>query len=127
MIVKIGDKEINVPYGVTVSIIDQPEEENNYIDREGFPYDSEGEHCWPAGGGLDKRCDYNADALYAYYVAKSSTAIWDYLNARGFEFLGDNGDAEWWCKGNTFVYFEGYSGGCRNGMYGYMHTELLED
>ena len=28
MIVKIGDKEITVPYGVTVSIIDQPEEEN---------------------------------------------------------------------------------------------------
>ena len=43
MIVKIGDKEINVPYGVTISIIDQPEEENNYVDRDGFPYDSEGD------------------------------------------------------------------------------------
>ena len=40
---------------------------NNYIDKYGNPYDSESDACWPAGGGLHKDCEFNADALYAYY------------------------------------------------------------
>ncbi len=126
MIVKIGDKEINVPYGVTISIIDQPEEENNYIDRDGFPYDSEGEHCWPAGGGLHKDCEYNADVLYAYSVVKDRNKIFDYFTNKCFtlEKYG-RGAFEVWRKGNTKIIFEDYD--ARAGLWGYVHTELLED
>ena len=49
---------------------------NDYIDRYGNPYDVEDPNaCWPAGGGLHKDCEFNADALYAYYVVKSSLTI----------------------------------------------------
>ena len=125
MIVKIGDKEINVPYGVTISIIDQPEEENNYIDRDGFPYDGEGEHCWPAGGGLHKDCEFNADALYAYYTMKSRENIATYLTSKGFKPWTQTTHYEEWVKGNTKIVFEEYD---RTGhLFAYMHTELLED
>ena len=44
----------------------ETKEENDYIDRNGEPYDpQDDEHCWPAGGGLHKDCEFNADALYA--------------------------------------------------------------
>lgn len=125
MIVKIGEKEINVPYGVTVSIIDQPEEENNYIDREGFPYDSEGEHCWPAGGGLHKDCEFNADALYAFYVMGSRENITAYLTSKGFNPWMQATHYEEWVKGNTKIVFEEYDH--TGHLFGYMHTELLED
>ena len=125
MIVKIGDKEINVPYGVTISIIDQPEEENNYIDRDGFPYDSEGEHCWPAGGGLHKDCEFNADALYAYYVMASRGKITAYLTSKGFTPGCQTEHYEEWTKGNTEIVFECYDNGAH--LWGYVHTELLED
>lgn len=125
MIVKIGDKEINVPYGVTISIIDQPEEENNYIDRDGFPYDSEGEHCWPAGGGLHKDCEFNADALYAFYIMKSRGKITAYLTSKGFTPGCQADHYEEWTKGNTEIVFECYDNGA--GLWGYVHTELLVD
>ena len=124
MIVKIGEKEISVPYGVAISIIDQPEE-NNYIDRNGFPYDSEGEHCWPAGGGLHKDCEFNSDALYAYYVMASREKITAYLTNKGFNPWMQAEHYEEWVKGNTKIVFEEYD---RTGhLFGYMHTELLED
>ena len=125
MIVKIGEKEIIVPSGVEVVILDQPEEENNYVDREGFPYDSEGEHCWPAGGGLHKDCDYNADALYAYYVVKDREEIFNYLTGKGFVLTCKVNGCEVWEKGNTEVTYEDYDNGAH--LWGYMHTELLED
>lgn len=125
MIVKIGEKEINVPYGVEITIIDQPEEENNYIDRDGFPYDSEGEHCWPAGGGLHKDCEYNADALYAYYVVKDRDDIFNYLSNKCFNLAKWEPEFEVWRKGNTKIIFECYDKGAH--LWGYMHTELLED
>lgn len=125
MIVKIGDKEINVPYGVTISIIDQPEEENNYIDRDGFPYDSEGEHCWPAGGGLHKDCEFNADALYAFYVMESREKITAYLTNKGFTPLTQSTHYEEWVKGNTKIVFEEYD--FTGHLFAYVHTELLVD
>lgn len=126
MIVKIGEKEIIVPSGVEISIIDQPEEENNYIDRDGFPYDSEGEHCWPAGGGLHKDCEFNADALYAYYVVKDRDEIFNYLSNKCFTLEKYGQQAfEVWRKGNTKIVFECYDESAD--LWGYMHTELLED
>jgi hypothetical protein len=125
MIVKIGEKEIIVPSGVEVVILDQPEEENNYVDREGFPYDSEGEHCWPAGGGLHKDCDYNADALYAFYTAKSRDKIFAYLTKKGFLLATYCNDGEIWVKGNTEITFECYDKGAD--LWAYVHTELLDE
>ena len=125
MIVKIGDKEINVPYGVTISIIDQPEEENNYIDRDGFPYDGEGEHCWPAGGGLHKNCEFNADALYAYYILKDRDEIFNYLSNKCFNLVKWELEFEVWRKGNTKIVFECYDNGAH--LWAYVHTELLKE
>ena len=49
---------------------------NDYIDQYGNPYDSEDDKaCWPAGGGLHKDCEFNADALYAYYIVKDRYKI----------------------------------------------------
>ena len=125
MIVKIGEKEIIVPSGVEVVIIDQPEEENKYVDREGFPYDSEGEHCWPAGGGLHKDCEFNADALYAFYTAKSRDKIFAYLTKRGFLLAWWGDDTEVWVNGNTEITFECYDKGAD--LWAYVHTELLDE
>ena len=71
-------------------------EENFYIDHFGHPYDHESGDSWPAGGGLDKRCDYNAEALFCYYVLK------------------------------TDIYFEGYDPDNDGGLYGYLHTEFVD-
>ena len=61
--------------------------ENPYIDQYGFPYEEN--ESMPAGGGLHKDCDYNAEALYAYYAVKDRKKIWDYLEKKGFsEVLG---------------------------------------
>ena len=100
----------------------QEAEENPYIDQYGEPYDSESGDSWPAGGGLHKDCDYNAEALYAYYAVKDRDKIADYLRYKGFKrvVLGDY--EEVWTKGNTEVSYESYV----DGMWGYMHTELIE-
>lgn len=100
------------------------EEENDYIDQYGNPYDSEDENaCWPAGGGLHKDCEFNADALYAYYVVKSREKITEYLTAKGFARIMWHPREEIWKKGNTRVIFEVYD---KSGqMWGYMHTELI--
>jgi len=98
---------------------------NPYIDRDGFPYDSEGEHCWPAGGGLHKDCEFNADALYAYYVMASRENITAYLTSKGFNPWMQATHYEEWVKGNTKIVFEEYDH--TGHLFGYMHTELLED
>lgn len=103
----------------------QPEEiPNDYIDREGNPYDADDdEHCWPAGGGLHKDCEFNADALYAYYVVKDRDKIFDYLTNKCFRLVDCHRDFEVWAKGNTKIFFECYDFGA--GLWGYMHTELI--
>ena len=95
------------------------EEEYPYIDQYGEPY--EPEMSVPAGGGLHKACDYNADALYAYYIVKDRYAIGDYLLSKGFSETIHGGDMEVWFKGNTKIIYEGYG----SGKWGYMHTELI--
>ncbi len=97
---------------------------NEYIDRYGNPYDSEDDKaCWPAGGGLHKDCEFNADALYAYYVAESREKIEKYLFSKGFARIMWHPDEEIWTKGNTRVIFENYAKPAK--MWGYMHTELI--
>ncbi len=97
---------------------------NDYIDRYGNPYDSEDDKaCWPAGGGLHKDCDFNADALYAYYVVKDRNKIFDYLTAKGFFLVKCHDDYQKWIKGNTEVTYECYDKGAN--LWGYMHTELI--
>lgn len=104
--------------------VHKPKEvENNYIDRNGKPYDADDdEHCWPAGGGLHKDCEYNADALYAYYVVKDRDKIFAYLTNKCFWLEDCQRAFEVWGKGNTKIVFENYD--TRAGLWGYMHTEL---
>lgn len=106
----------------TKYFIGKPEKvENPYIDQYGNPYDWESGDSWPAGGGLHKDCDYNADALYAYYAVKDRKKIWDYLEKKGFSEVLHGSDEEVWVKGNTRVTYESYI----DGRWGYMHTELF--
>lgn len=112
-------KEYNVETSINIE-----EVPNDYIDRYGNPYDVEDPNaCWPAGGGLHKDCEFNADALYAYYVVKSRSAITNYLTSKGFTPLTQGKDYEEWAKGNTMVSFEDYDNGAH--LWGYMHTELV--
>lgn len=99
---------------------------NDYIDRNGNPYDADdNEHCWPAGGGLHKDCEYNADALYAYYVIKDRDKIFDYLTNKCFTLEKYGRSAfEVWSMGNTKIIFEVYDKDA--GLWGYMHTELIK-
>ena len=99
-------------------------EENPYIDQYGNPYDWESGDSWPAGGGLHKDCDYNADALYAYYTIGDRYKIADYLLSKGFKETLHGDDEEVWVKGNTKITYECYDDGGL--LWGYMHTELIE-
>lgn len=106
--------------------VNNPQETpNDYIDRNGNPYDSEDENrCWPAGGGLHKECEFNADALYAYYVIAERGKIAEYLISKGFKQYAWFDHMEVWTKGNTRIVFEEYD---RTGhLWGYMHTELAK-
>lgn len=97
---------------------------NDYIDQYGNPYDCEDENaCWPAGGGLHKDCEYNADALYAYYTLGDRYKIADYLLSKGFKEILHGDDEEVWVKGNTEVTYECYDKGAHH--WDYMHTELV--
>ena len=97
---------------------------NNYIDKYGNPYDSEDENaCWPAGGGLHKDCEFNADALYAYYTMGDRYNIAKYLLSKGFKKTLHGNDEEVWVKGNTEVTYENYDKVAH--LWGYMHTELI--
>lgn len=105
--------------------IDIEEVPNNYIDEYGNPYDSEDDKaCWPAGGGLHKDCEFNADALYAYYTIGNRYKIADYLLSKGFKETLHGDDEEVWVKGNTEVTYECYDKGAH--LWGYMHTELIK-
>lgn len=97
----------------------QEVEENPYIDQYGHPYVED--ESMPAGGGLHKDCDYNAEALYAFNVIKDREKIWDYLEKKGFSEVLHGSDEEIWVKGNTRVTYESYI----DGMWGYMSTELF--
>lgn len=93
--------------------------DTDYIDQYGNPY-VEGQ-SYPAGGGLHKGCDHNADALYAFNVLRDRYKIADYLLSRGFKEVLHGDGAEVWVKGNTKVVFEDYA----DGMWGYMHTAFI--
>ena len=99
--------------------------ENKYIDRNGEPYDPEGEHCWPAGGGLHRDCEYNSDALYAYYVMKDREKIFNYLSNKCFNLVQWAPNFEVWRYGNTKILFECYDHKAK--LWGYMHTELIKE
>ena len=112
-------KEYDTDYKIHIE-----EVPNNYIDRYGNPYDCEDPNaCWPAGGGLHKDCEFNADALYAYYVVKDRYKIADYLLSKGFKETLHGDDEEVWVKGNTEVTYESYDSGAH--LWGYMYTELV--
>ena len=112
-------KEYNVESSIHIE-----EVPNNYIDQYGNPYDSEDDKaCWPAGGGLHKDCEFNADALYAYYTLGDRYKIADYLLSKGFKETLHGDDEEIWQKGNTEVTYECYDKGAH--LWGYMHTELV--
>lgn len=112
-------KEYDTTYNINME-----EVPNNYIDQYGNPYDSEDdEACWPAGGGLHKDCEFNADALYAYYTIGDRYKIADYLLSKGFKETLHGDDEEVWVKGNTEVTYECYDNGGH--LWGYMHTELI--
>ena len=106
--------------------VGKPEEvPNNYIDQYGNPYDSEDDKaCWPAGGGLHKDCEFNADALYAYYTMGDRENIEKYLVSKGFLRVECREDWEQWVKGNTQIDYECYDKGAH--LWGYMHTELID-
>ena len=100
--------------------------ENPYVDHHGKPY--EGENSWPAGGGLHKKCDYNAEALYAYYSVKNEYSIRSYLTGRGFDEVDTPAnDMAVYEKGNTRIIFDGYDRKNDGGLYGYLHTEFIPD
>ena len=111
-------KEYDTNYEINIE-----EVPNNYIDRYGNPYDCEDpDACWPAGGGLHDKCEFNADALYAYYTIGNRYKIADYLLSKGFKETLHGDDEEVWVKGNTQVTYECYDKGAH--LWGYMHTEL---
>ena len=96
-------------------ILYQPET-NYLVDRDGKPYIQD--ESWPAGGGLDRRCDYNKEALQAF-DSKDYDRI---LEENGFELVYDSGYCvEAWEKGNTKIVFEDRI----DGLWGYVHTEFI--
>ena len=112
-------KEYDTAY--EINLVEVP---NNYIDKYGNPYDSESDSCWPAGGGLHKDCEFNADALYAYYTMGDRNKIEKYLFSKGFLRVECHENWEQWVKGNTQIDYEDYDKGGH--LWGYMHTELID-
>lgn len=93
---------------------------NYRIDMYGNPYIED--ESWPAGGGLDSRCDFNATALHAYDNVGDFFDIEAYLKKEGFECKADNFPfMQKWSKGNTRIVFEDYM----DGLWGYMYTDLV--
>lgn len=100
-------------------ILYQPET-NYLVDGDGKPYVED--ESWPAGGGLDRRCDYNQDALKAFDL--NTFDCEDYLTKNGFELLEDSGYlVQVWEKGNTRIVLEDPI----DGLYGYVHTEFIKN
>ena len=96
--------------------------DENLIDLYGKPYIQD--ESWPAGGGLDKRCDFNGDALHSFYTLKSRYDIFDYLTAVGFVLKEAMTDYECWEKGNTQIVLEVYDWDA--GMWAYVSTSFLD-
>lgn len=93
--------------------------DKNLIDKNGDPYLED--DSFPAGGGLDKRCDYNGDALYCYYQLRNRDTITNYLKAQGWgDPIHSDEHIEIWEKGNTKIYFEEY-----DFQWAYVHTEFV--
>ena len=105
--------------------VNTPQEiHNDYIDKHGNPYNANDPNaCWPVGGGLHKDCEFNADALYAYYIVKSRQNIADYLFSKGFHRVKCGNDVEVWAKGNTEVTYECYDK--ERNAWVCMHTEKV--
>ena len=105
--------------------VNTPQEiHNDYIDKHGNPYNANDPNaCWPVGGGLHKDCEFNADALYAYYVVKERHKIADYLVSKGFRRIKWGSDLEVWIKGNTEVTYECYDK--ERNAWVCMHTEKV--
>lgn len=112
----IWEKEIDTDVKVEETNV-----ENYLVDRDGKHYNED--ESWPAGGGLDSRCDYNDLALHCYYDREDMESIHKCLKEEGFDdpIHSDEG-MEIWEKGNTRIVFENYQGG----MWGYLHTEYIE-
>ena len=91
---------------------------NYLVDGNGNPYIED--ESDPAGGGLDKRCDYNAEALRAYEDEHEMDD--EYLDDLGFELVvSEYPHLEIWEKGNTRIVLESRI----DGMWGYVHTEFI--
>lgn len=111
-------------YDCNYSVNTPQEIRNDYIDRYGNPYEANDPNaCFPIGGGLHKDCEFNADALYAYYVVKDCHKIADYLTSKGFRRIKWGNDLEMWVKGNTKVTYECYDKERNDWVY--MHTEKV--
>ena len=87
------------------------------IDRDGKPYIEN--VSYPVGGGLDKRCSYNKDALSAFYKCKNRIDGDEYLSKSGFKAI----DETTWEKGDTRIHFDGLI----DGLWGYMTTEYINE
>ena len=111
-------------YDCNYSVNAPQEIRNDYIDRYGNPYEANDPNAsFPIGGGLHKDCEYNADALYAYYVVKDRHKIVDYLDSKGFHRVKCGNDVEVWIKGNTEVTYECYDK--ERNAWVRMHTEKV--
>jgi hypothetical protein len=87
------------------------------VDENGNPYIQD--ESWPAGGGLDKRCDYNKEALHAF---DNSDGYAEYLDGCGFRIVQDYyPHMETWERGNTRIVLESRI----NCTWGYIHTEFI--
>ena len=89
------------------------------VDRYGNPYNEN--ESYPCGGGLDKRCSYNKEALHAFYDCKNREDGDNYLKENGFSCIHDDDYSSIWEKGDTKVYYDGYA----ISMFGYMTTEYV--
>ena len=97
-------------------------EETFLVDAEGKPYIED--ESFPAGGGLDKRCSYNKEALHCFNDLENEDAITEYLESEGFEMLDSPSmDYEVWEKGDTRIVFEVYD--YRAHLWAYVHTEFI--
>lgn len=101
----------------------QPEEEDEFkflIDEDGSKYN-------PAtsilSGGMDIRCDFNEEALFAYKTKKTIEAITEYLVNKGWV-KTPNVSYQEFRKGNTICFFDDW--GDETEAYGCFGTEYAE-
>ena len=110
-----------------IELVEEKENRESFaglMDAEGKEYKED--ESFPAGGGLDRRCTYNGDALYCFYCLTKYTSICDYLVRTGWIQAYLNANMECWEKGDTRICFEILD--CSDfygGQWGYMHTEYI--